>query len=70
LRDEINSEVHFNKQRQYDMNGRSQMQGAKNWILTKEINANRFFSASHGLEIWKNLSSPSMGPNEGSVAMD
>jgi hypothetical protein len=52
------------------MNGRSQMQGAKNWILTKEINANRFFSASHGLEIWKNLSSPSMGPNGGSVAMD
>jgi len=27
----------------YDMNGRSQMQGGKNWILPKEINANRFF---------------------------
>ncbi len=46
-------EVLFNKQRQYDMNGRSQMQGGKNWILTKEIKANRFFSASHGLEILK-----------------
>jgi hypothetical protein len=30
-------------QRRYDMNGRSQMQGGKNWILPKEINANRFF---------------------------
>jgi hypothetical protein len=27
----------------YDMNGRSQLQGDKNWILPKEINANRFF---------------------------
>ncbi len=27
----------------YDMNGRSQMQGGKNWILSKEINANWFF---------------------------
>jgi len=25
------------------MNGRSQMQGGKNWILPKDINANRFF---------------------------
>jgi hypothetical protein len=30
-------------QRRYDMNGRSQMQGGKNWVLPKEINANRFF---------------------------
>jgi hypothetical protein len=30
-------------QRPYDMNGRFQMQGGKNWILPKEINANRFF---------------------------
>jgi hypothetical protein len=30
-------------QRRYDMNGRSQMQGGKHWILPKEINANRFF---------------------------
>ncbi len=30
-------------QRRYDMNGRSQMKGGKNWILPKEINANRFF---------------------------
>jgi hypothetical protein len=27
----------------YDMKGRSEMQGDKNWILPKEINANRFF---------------------------
>jgi hypothetical protein len=30
--------------RLYDMNGRSQMQGGKNWILPKEIHANLFFS--------------------------
>jgi hypothetical protein len=30
-------------QRRYDMNGRSQMQGGKSWILPKEIDANRFF---------------------------
>jgi hypothetical protein len=29
--------------RRYDMNKRSQMQGGKNWILLKEIDANRFF---------------------------
>jgi hypothetical protein len=34
------------------MNGRSQMQGV-NWTLPKEINANRFFSDSQWLEIWK-----------------
>jgi hypothetical protein len=38
--------------RQYDMNGRSQMQGGKNLILPKEINANRFFWDSHWLDIW------------------
>jgi hypothetical protein len=54
----------------YDMNGRSQMQGGKNWILPKEMNANRFFRDSHWLEIWKNHLCPSMGPNGGSVAMD
>ncbi len=43
--------------------GRSQMQGSKNWILTKEKNANRFFLDSHWLEIWKNHLCPSMGPN-------
>ncbi len=48
-------------QRRYDMNGRSQMQGGKNWILSKVINANRFFWGSHWLEIWKNLLCPSMG---------
>jgi hypothetical protein len=46
------------------------MQGGKNWILLKEINANRFFWDSHWLEICLNHFCPSMGPNGGSVAMD
>jgi hypothetical protein len=46
------------------------MQGGKNWFLPKEMNANRFFSDSHWLEIWSNHFYPSMGPNGGSVAMD
>jgi hypothetical protein len=46
------------------------MQGGKNWILQEEMNANRFSSDSHWLEIWSNHLCPSMGPNEGSVAMD
>jgi hypothetical protein len=29
--------------RRYGMNGRYQMQGDKNWIFPKEINANLFF---------------------------
>jgi hypothetical protein len=37
----------------YDMNGRSRSQGGKNWILPKEMNANRFFRDSHWLDIWK-----------------
>jgi hypothetical protein len=49
------------------MNGIFQMQGGKNWILPKEINANWFFWDSHWLEIWSNQLSPSMG---GIVAMD
>jgi hypothetical protein len=56
------------------MNGRFQMQGGKNWILLKEMNANRLFWDSHWLEIWSNHFCPSMGPNggsvHGSVAMD
>ncbi len=56
--------------RRYDMNRRFQMQGGKNWILPKEMNANRFFWDSHWLEIWTNHLFPSMGPNGGSVAMD
>jgi hypothetical protein len=52
------------------MNGRFQMQGGKNWILPKIINANRFFWDSHWLEIWSNHFSPSMGLNGGSVATD
>jgi hypothetical protein len=46
------------KLRRYDMNVRSQMQGGKNRILPKEINANRFFRNSHWLEIWKNRLCP------------
>jgi hypothetical protein len=52
------------------MNGRFQMQGGKNWILPKYINANRFFWDSHWLEIWSNHFCPSMGRNGGSVATD
>ncbi len=43
---------------------------AKNWILPKEIIANRFFWDSHWLEIRENHLCPSMGPNGGSVALD
>ncbi len=46
------------------------MQEGKNWILPKEIYANRFFRDSHWMEIWTNHLCPSMGPNGGSVAMD
>jgi hypothetical protein len=53
-----------------DMNGRFQMQGGKNWILSKYINANWFFWDSHWLEIWSNHFCPSMGLNGGSVATD
>ncbi len=52
------------------MNGRTLIQGGKNWILPKEIDANRFFRDSYWLEIWKNHFCPSMRPNGGSVAMD
>jgi hypothetical protein len=45
----------------YNMNGRFQMQGGKNWIFPKEMNANRFFWDSHWLEIWSNHFCPSMG---------
>jgi hypothetical protein len=55
--------------RQYDMNGRFQMQGGKHWIFPKEKNANRFFRDSHWLEIWSNHLCPSMGPNVGSEAL-
>ncbi len=57
-------------QRQYDMNGRFHKQGGKNWIFPKEMNANRFFWDSHGWKSGSNHFCPSMGPNEGSVAMD
>jgi hypothetical protein len=53
------------------MNGREiSNAGGKNWILSKEMNANRFFLEAHWLEIWSNHFCPSMGPNGGSVAMD
>ncbi len=52
------------------MNGRFQVQGGKNWIFPKEMNANRFFWDSHRLEIWLNHFCPSMGPNGGRVAID
>ncbi len=45
-------------------------QGGKNWILPQEINANRYFWDFHWLEIWKNHSCHSMGPNGRSVVMD
>ncbi len=45
------------------------MQGDKNWILPKEMNANQFFWDSHWLEIWLNHLCLSMGPNGGSVAL-
>jgi hypothetical protein len=37
--------------KRYDMNGRFQMQGGKNWILPTEMNANRFFWDAHWLKI-------------------
>jgi hypothetical protein len=46
--------------RRYDMNGRFQMQADKNWLLPKEMNANRFFWDSHWLEIWSNHLFPSI----------
>ncbi len=52
-------------QRRYDMNGRFQMQGGKNWILPKQINANRFFWDSHWLEIWSNHFCPIWNRMEG-----
>jgi hypothetical protein len=52
------------------MNERSKTRRGKNWILPKEINANRFFRDSYWLEIWKNHLCPSMGSNGGIVAMD
>ncbi len=46
------------------------MQGGKNRIFPKEMNANRFFWDSHLLEIWSNHFFPFMGPYGGSVATD
>jgi hypothetical protein len=44
-------------------------QGAKNWILPKEINANRFLWDSHWLEIWLKHLFPSMLSNGGIMAI-
>jgi hypothetical protein len=41
------------RQWRYDMNGKSQMQGGNNWILPKDIDANRFFWDSNWLENWR-----------------
>ncbi len=49
---------------------RFRMQGGKNWILPKVMNATRFFWDSHWLEIWSHHFCSSMEPNGGSVAMD
>ncbi len=58
--------ISFGKiQRRYDMNGRSHMQGGKNLILPKEINANRFFWDSHWLEIWKYMYFPLWSRRDG-----
>jgi hypothetical protein len=46
------------------------MQEGKNWILPKQMNANRFFWDSHWLEIWSNRLFLSMGPNGEIVALD
>ncbi len=40
------------------------MQGDKNYILPKEMNANRFFWDSHWLEIWSNHLCPSVHGTE------
>jgi hypothetical protein len=40
----------YEEQRRYDMNGRAQKQGGKNWILPKEINAT---DSSETLTGWK-----------------
>ncbi len=52
--------------RRYDMNGRSQMQGGKNWILPKELNTNHSSETLIGWKLEKNLCL-SMWPNGGSV---
>jgi hypothetical protein len=46
------------------------MQGGKNWILPKEMRANRFFWDSRWLEICSNHFFPFMGSNGGIVVMD
>jgi hypothetical protein len=46
------------------------MQGGKNWILPKEMNASRFFWDPHWPEIGSDHLFPSMGPKGEIVAMD
>jgi hypothetical protein len=43
------------------------MQGGKNWILPKEMNANWFFWDSHWLEIWSNHFVPLWDRMEGAL---
>jgi hypothetical protein len=47
------------------MNGIYQLRGGKNWILPKEINANRFFCDCHWLESGKTTYVPQWDPLEG-----
>jgi hypothetical protein len=57
MKDNTDNNIH----RCYDMKVRSQMQGGKNWMLPKEINAHRFFGDAHWLKIWKKHLCSSMG---------
>jgi hypothetical protein len=47
------------------LNGISQLQGGKNWILPKEMNANWFFRDSHWLESGKTTYVPQWDRMEG-----
>jgi hypothetical protein len=44
------------------MNGRFQIQGGKNWILPKEMNANRFFWSLIGWKSGQTTYIPLVGP--------
>jgi hypothetical protein len=53
------------------MNGRSQMQGVKNLIFLREINADRLSTTLFGWKYEKTTNIPLReGPNRGSIAMD
>jgi len=52
------------------MNGRFQMQGDKKLDFAERDEWKPFFWDYRWMEIWSNHLLPSMGPNEGIVAMD